>query len=374
MADDTLTGAGTGAARSTTTTRTTRVDADDRYRARDVDVNAGVMAATPPGLLRRVSWSAVIAGAVIAFGIQFLLGLLGLAIGAAVLDPANPAGATEWGIGTGLYTVLSQIVSLIAGGFVAARLAGIPRETTALIHGALVWATVSLATFYFVASGATTLIGGLGSAAGTLVRGTGTAVEAVLPDDLSSLPTPDIAMSDLPPEVRQVLQENDVTADELREEVREIYRDVISRGEQRRIGNIAQRTAQDIANTPSDATRDIEDAIDRVFGQGGVISAQEREQLLDSLQERLDLSNREVNRLVDEIEETAQEAQARFDQAVETVQTETAEAAEAAADAVSSIARALFIASVLGLIASIIGGIAGKPEHALVADEVDLTS
>ena len=372
MADDTVVGGAGDPARRTTTT--SRTGTDDRYRARDVDIDAaGVMAAAPPGLLRRISWSAVIAGTVMAFGVQFLLGLLGLAIGAAVLDPADLASAESWGIGTGLYTVVSQIISLIIGGFVAARLAGIPRETTSLIHGALVWATVSLATFYFVASGATTLIGGLGSAAGTLANRTGDAVEAVLPDDLSAIPTPDVQLQDLPPELRQVLQENDVTADELRQEVREIYRDVISRQEQRRVGNIARRTAQDVASSPADATQDIEDAIDRVFGQGGVISAQEREQLLDSLQERLDLSNREVSRLVTEIEETAQEAQARFDQAVETVQTETAEAAEAAADAVSSIARTLFIASVLGLIAAVIGGIAGKPEHALVADEVPLS-
>ena len=369
MADDTVVGGAGDPARRTTTTSTVR---DDRYEARDVDVRGGgVMAAAAPGLLRRISWSAVIAGAVMAFGVQFLLGLLGIAIGAAVLDPADLASAESWGIGAGLYTVVSQIISLIIGGFVAARLAGIPRETTSLIHGALVWATVSLATFYFVASGATTLIGGLGSAAGSLLNRTGDAVEAVLPDDLSSIPTPDLEMRDLPPEVRQVLQENDISANELRQEVREVYRDVISRQEQRRIGNIAERTARDVATSPGDATRDIENAIDRVFGQGGVISTQEREQLMDSLQERLDLSNREVARLIEEIEETAQEAQARFDEAVETVQTETAEAAEAAADTASSVARALFIASVLGLIAAIIGGIAGKPEHALVTDEVD---
>ena len=373
MADDTVVG-GAGDAPRTTTTRGTTRTTDDRYRARDVDIDAGgVMAAAPPSLLRRISWSAVIAGTVMAFGVQFLLGLLGLAIGAAVLDPGD-TGAQAFGIGAGLYTVVSQIISLIIGGFVAARLAGIPRETTSLIHGALVWATVSLATLYLVASGATSIIGGLGNAAGSLLKGTGNVVESVLPDDLSALPTPDLDVSDLPPDVQRVLRENDISAGELRQEVREIYRDVISRQEQRRIGNIAQRTAQDVASSPSDATQDIEDAIDRVFGQGGVISDQEREQLLDSLQERLDLSDREVNRLVDEIEETAQEAQAGFEQAVETVQTETAEAAEAAADAIASTARTLFIASVLGLIAAVIGGIAGKPEHALVPDEVPLTT
>ena len=367
MADDTVIGgAGDTPRTTTTTTRTT----SDRYRAEDVDVNRGLAAAVPPGLLRRVSWSAIIAGTVLALGVQFLLSLLGLAIGASVFDPADPAGLGDWGVGAGLYTVVSQIISLIIGGFVAARLAGIPRETTSLIHGALVWATVSFVTAYAVASGVGTLASGVSSAAGQLLRGTGNAVEAVLPDDLSALPTPDIDVNDLPPELRQVLRENDISADELRREVRGIYRDVISREEQRRLGNIAQRTAQDIASSPSDATADIEQAIDRAIGQGGVLSDQERDQLLDSLQTRLDLSNREVNQLVREVERVGQEAQARFDEAVETVQTETAEAAEAAADTASSIARTLFIASILGLVAAMLGGIAGKPEHALVTDEL----
>ena len=360
MADDTIRG---GTTRTTTTTGTTR-----NYDADDVSVRRAEAAAlAQPGLLRRVSWGAVIAGTAIAFGLQFLLGLLGVAIGASVFDPMNPAGFGDWGIGTGLYIVFTQIVSLIAGGFVAARLAGIPKNTTSLIHGALVWATVSFATAYLVLSGLGTLAGGAAGAIGQLAQGTGNAVQAVLPDDLSALPTPEI--DDLPANVQQTLRENDITADDLRQEVRGIYRDTISRQEQRRITDQFGRTARDIAQSPEDATRDIEEAFDRIIGQGGIVSDEERAQLQNSLQRRLGLSNREVQQLTNQVEQAAADARANIDEAIQTAQQEAAEAADAAANAAAGAARTAFIASLLGLIAAALGGLAGEPKHALVRDD-----
>ena len=373
MADDTIKGAGTArtSTTGTTTTGTTTTGTTRRYDADDVAVRRAEAAAlAQPGLLKRVSWGAIFAGTAIAFGIQFLLGLLGIAIGASVFNPADPAGFSDWGIGTGLYIVITQIISLIAGGFVAARLAGIPKNTTSLIHGAVVWAVVSFLSAYMVLSGVGALIGGATGALGQLASGTGNAVEAVLPDDLSALPTPGI--EDLPQGVRQALRENDITAEDLRQEVRGIYRDTISRGEQRRLSSIARRTLGDIADDPADATAEIEDAIDRVVGQGGVISDQELAQLQDSLQERLGLSNREVQQLTSEIERAAQEARANLAAAVETAQTEAAEAADAAASAASGAARTAFFASLLGLIAAALGGLAGEPKHSLVRDDVDV--
>ena len=373
MADDTITG---GTARTTTTTGTTtgatQTTTGRRYDADDVSVRRAEAAArAQPGLLKRVSWGAILAGTAIAFGLQFLLGLLGIAIGASVFDPADPAGFSDWGIGTGLYIVITQIISLIAGGFVAARLAGIPKNTTALIHGAAVWAVVSFVSAYMVLSGVGSLIGGATGALGQLASGTGNAVQAVLPDDLSSLPTPGV--EDLPAEVRQALRENDITAEDFRQEVRGIYRDTISRSEQRRLADALRRTGRDIASSPADATQDIEDAIDRVIGQGGIISEQERRQLEASLQDRLGLSDREVTQLTNEVEQAAADARANLEEAVEAAQTQATEAADAAADAAAGAARTAFFASLLGLIAAALGGLAGEPKHALVRDDVDLT-
>ena len=62
---------------------------------------------------------------------------LGIAIGASAIDPLRGSNGGI-GAGTALYTIVTQILSLIAGGYVAARLAGVPRLTASLLHGASV--------------------------------------------------------------------------------------------------------------------------------------------------------------------------------------------------------------------------------------------
>jgi hypothetical protein len=74
----------------------------------------------------RISWGAIFAGAIIALATQLVLTLIGTAVGLATLNPAtgeNPSGTTL-GIGAGVWLVISSLVSLFLGGYVAGRLGG----------------------------------------------------------------------------------------------------------------------------------------------------------------------------------------------------------------------------------------------------------
>ena len=88
-------------------------------------------------LINKISWSAVLAGVVVALVTQLILNMLGIGIGAATLDPMtgdNPS-ATSFSIGAGLWFSLSGILAALAGGYAAGRLAGKPKE----IHCWLAW-------------------------------------------------------------------------------------------------------------------------------------------------------------------------------------------------------------------------------------------
>lgn len=76
----------------------------------------------------KISWGAVLAGVAIALAAQFLLNLLGVGIGAGVLDPTtsdNPE-ASNFSIAGGIWFVLAGIVSAFIGGYIASRLSGRP--------------------------------------------------------------------------------------------------------------------------------------------------------------------------------------------------------------------------------------------------------
>ena len=133
-------------------------------------------------LLNQISWGAVFAGVVIALIVQFLLTLLGVAIGAATVDMAggnNPAASTFSIIGAVWYA-LSGIVSAFAGGFVSSRLSGKPLATSGALHGLTTWAVTTLVILFLITTAIGGLVGGAMSGLSSFAGGLGnTAAGAV---------------------------------------------------------------------------------------------------------------------------------------------------------------------------------------------------
>ncbi|MBM6596781.1 hypothetical protein [Microvirga pudoricolor] len=150
-------------------------------------------------LINRVSWGAVLAGVVIALVVQLLLNMLGVGIGAATLDPGtadNPSTAS-FSIGAGIWFLASGIVASLASGYVAGRLSGQPRRSTAGWHGLTAWAVTTLVIFYLLTSAIGGIIGGVygtftraaGSVASTVGATAQTAAQVAAPN-LSALADP----------------------------------------------------------------------------------------------------------------------------------------------------------------------------------------
>ena len=105
--------------------------------------------------MRRVSWGAIFAGAVIAMALMVFFTTLGIGFGAASIDPLyNEDAPGGLGTGSAIYIIVTQLISLAVGGYVASRLAGVPREQSSLIHGGAVWALSTLVLAYLAITGA----------------------------------------------------------------------------------------------------------------------------------------------------------------------------------------------------------------------------
>lgn len=123
----------------------------------------------------QVSWGAIFAGVAIALAAQFLLNLLGVGIGAAVLDPAtsdNPEAST-FSIGGGIWFVVAGIVAAFLGGYVASRLSGRPSSSTGGYHGLTTWAVTTLVVLYLLTTSVGALVGGAFSGLTSIVSGVG---------------------------------------------------------------------------------------------------------------------------------------------------------------------------------------------------------
>lgn len=125
---------------------------------------------------KRVSWGAIFPGTVVAVAVQVLLSILGIAIGASVIDPVTEANPLDGiAIGTGIYLVVSSILALFAGGYVAGALAVVQDRQDRTLHGVATWAVATLLMVVLVASGVSRVVSG---AMGLIGQGAALAGEA----------------------------------------------------------------------------------------------------------------------------------------------------------------------------------------------------
>ena len=170
--------------------------------------------------LRTISWSAVFAGVLVAVVTQMLLSLLGFGIGLGTIDAVeekNPAAGL--GIGSALWYILSSLISLFAGSWVAGRLASAPRLFDGILHGVLTWCLVTLLTIYFLTTTIGSIIGGTGRLVGGLVKTAGKGIAAAAPGiggavqsqlKANGVDMDNLDLSDLKSEANKLLRQTDI--------------------------------------------------------------------------------------------------------------------------------------------------------------------
>lgn len=300
---------------------------------------------------------AIFAGALIALGLLILLTLLGIGLGATTTDPAQDANPLSGlGVGSAIWYILIHIVAFLVGGYAAARLMGIPKRTTAILHGVAVWAVVTLITAYLatttagrVISGTTSAVTSAAQAAGDAASGIASAASGV----------------DLPPVAQNALDRLDVTGDNIRREAVELAnRAGVTQGDVQDARQAFEAGARDALRTPGDLGADFNQLVDRlVSGPDAALSPQERERMVVILGERAGLSPEEAEAAVVRFEEVAQNAKTEAQQALDEAQQTAVEAAGTAMDALAAAAWSAFIVSLIALGAAVGGAIAGTNKY-----------
>src|SRR5690606_9976366 len=108
---------------------------------------------------------------------QALLNMLGVGMGAASLDPMAGDGPSvrTFSMTAAIWWVVAGILAAFAGGCVAGRLSGRPKQSTGSWHGLIAWAATTLILLWMVASAVGGLVGGAFSAVGSAMGGLGNA-------------------------------------------------------------------------------------------------------------------------------------------------------------------------------------------------------
>lgn len=159
------------------------------------DVNMAVVTPTD-----RVRWGPILAGLFTALACLIIHGVLGAAIAGSAYDPGD--NARSFGIGAGIWGIISVLISFALGGWVAARSAAVRGHNNGLLNGAMVWAVAIPVLAYVLAGGASrvaqTLVGAAGDAAQATAQAT---TETVNTDEMNA--DAQQAMAEVTPEQKE---------------------------------------------------------------------------------------------------------------------------------------------------------------------------
>jgi hypothetical protein len=126
-----------------------------------------------------VSWAAVIAGASVTAALFLILLALGAGVGLSAISPWSNVGASASRIGAGaiIWLIFVEIAASAMGGYLAGRLRTkwVDLHTDEVYfrdtaHGFLVWAVGIVITFAFLASAATSMVGGAAGEPGATAK------------------------------------------------------------------------------------------------------------------------------------------------------------------------------------------------------------
>ncbi|MDZ8188152.1 MAG: hypothetical protein RMX96_25275 [Nostoc sp. ChiSLP02] len=123
-----------------------------------------------------VRWGPIIAGLLVALATQLILSaIIGAVAAGAVEGSGAPRTIAPNAAGNaGLWSTIALLISLFTGGWVTARACGPMNRNTALLNGAILWATTLAVSSWLLANGVTGAFGVAASNAGEVINQVGT--------------------------------------------------------------------------------------------------------------------------------------------------------------------------------------------------------
>ena len=322
----------------------------------------------------RVSWGAIFAGAAIAIAVMIMLGLLGLGIGASTIDPLSNEGSVGGkATGSAIFLVISQLIALGVGGYIAAKMAGVPRSIPSAIHGMAVWAVATIGMVWIATSAIGGLVGGGASLISSASSGLVTAGKAAIPDDLQmpDFSLSSLSMDDFPPPVQQAMRERGVTPENFKEKAQTAFRTVIDDSEKKRAKDALMTALKSTLDNPTDVKAHFDQLAKTLTGPGGIFSAENKREAMQAMQQQFGVSEAEAQAAFDKVAGRYNEAVQSAQASVAEVKQKALKAADQAAEAVSGAGLAAFFASLLGLIAAAGAALMGRPKSLIGADADD---
>ena len=325
-------------------------------------------------LEKRISWASIFAGVVAVLAISLLLSLLGVALGFSMLDPES---ATDIGNGSGtavtIWTIVSLLVSLALGGFIAGRLAG----NDGYIHGFLVWSLTLIIGLIFSVMTINSAARLTGNAISSMTSVTGSVASSLGKGGVDLVGMGTQAFEELVP--MPELKNADINLEQALQKcgIPELQPNYLKTQLEWAKGQV-QTAAKDLVLNPNESDKIIQTLSNNLKARAqSITNAVNKQEVSQALAANSNLTPQEAERAVNnylqqqdqffvKLEENVQQAKVRYAQ----LKAEAKEKAAAATNAAAKAALWSFFGLLIGLIVSVLAGKMGmqhriKTQHHL---------
>lgn len=286
---------------------------------------------------KSVSWRAIFAGTLTVLSILLILNLIGLAIGMGTIEPTEENNPLS-GIGTGalIWWVVSNLVALFAGGFIASRVGVSLTNLSGVVQGIMTWALYTLISIWLLTTVVGTVVSGVGSAVSGVVSSTGQAAsDAFAPMIEKQVEDLDLSLEGAKEKIYSLMSDAGTNPDEMESDVQE------NASQELRDGDVEQ------------AFRDAKDLLTQEF------SEVDKDELVNIVVERTDMSQNEAEQAVDNALAEYESLRQDVDEFLARAEEKAREKGEQVAEATAKAAGYLALALILGMFAAAIGGVLG---------------
>ena len=290
----------------------------------------------------KIRWSAVFAGGAVGLALQTVLTLAGLGFGAWAIDlhDVNPAEGIP--VGAAVWTGLSMLLSAFVGGYLTARISGSAERGDGVYHGVVVWAVNWLVFVWLTTTAMATVIGGAFSIFGTTLQtlepGLSNAASAAVSRTAGRI---NLSVDDVRREIESVLRATgkpELQPDTVQHNAGRTA-DTLRQGEP--LNRITDQSLAQLRDKLTALDRDA--AVDLMVNKFGMSDAQARDVVQSTIG------------LLGPVQDTLRGAKQRS----------TALEADAL-DRLGMVSLWLSGLALISLVVSVIGGILGTPEEALI--------
>lgn len=314
--------------------------------------------------ISRISWGAIIAGALTSIAVLFLLNLLGFGIGLTTIDPMTEQNALD-GLGTGtiIWWAVANIAALFVGGMVAGRMAGYPSNSDGGLHGFLTWALYAIISIYLVTTAIGGIFNGLANTASSIFTdstATNIAEELKAAQDKGSESTT-LSLKNIKQEVFQLInkaEKNNILPDDASEEVRGSINNVEREGNELVNDLNIDKNIDDFFN---ELSVDLDNDGNLTITAGEAEDILDKEELKNYLVENTDLSEAEINGVIEKWDRKINKAIDKAEAYYAKVKKKAIKLADETADAVGEFSIIAFFLFLLGAGAAFAGGASGSP-------------